>query len=367
MSETKPILHLVCNSHIDPVWLWEWEEGLAETLATFRAAARFCEEFPGFIFCHNEALLYQWVEEHEPGLFAKIRSLVKQDRWHIMGGWYVQPDCNLPSGEAFVRQSLYGKRYFLDRFGREPDVAVNLDPFGHSRGLVQILAKSGYSGYLFCRPDSSFLTLPADDFIWKGYDGSELIAHRASDHYNSRRGEAARRIETWLNEHTEWSEGMLLWGIGNHGGGPSREDLQAIAALRKRRPHIDIRHSTPEAYFHGLAKRENDLPVHAAGLNPWAVGCYTSMADIKQRYRQCENSLFFTEKIAAHAALNGLISYPLAAFRTAAENMLFASFHDILPGSCTAEAAQQALQRLDHGLEILSRIRTSAFFSLLAG
>ena len=99
-------LVLVCNSHIDPVWLWPWEEGVAATLATFRAAADLCEEFDGFAFCHNEALLYQWVEEHEPALFTRIGRLVRDGRWHIVGGWYLQPDCNLPSGESFVRHKM---------------------------------------------------------------------------------------------------------------------------------------------------------------------------------------------------------------------------------------------------------------------
>ena len=101
-------LVLVCNSHIDPVWLWPWQEGLAATLSTFRAAADLCERFESFVFCHNEAVLYRWVEEYEPALFARIRSLVQEDRWHIMGGWYLQPDCNIPSGESFVRQILAG-------------------------------------------------------------------------------------------------------------------------------------------------------------------------------------------------------------------------------------------------------------------
>ena len=108
-------LHLICNAHLDPVWLWDWEEGLAETLSTFRTAAKFCEEFDGFIFCHNESVLYKWTEEYEPALFKKIQELVEQGKWHIMGGWFLQPDCNLPSGESFVRQGLQGKKYFLDK------------------------------------------------------------------------------------------------------------------------------------------------------------------------------------------------------------------------------------------------------------
>lgn len=132
-------LHLVCNAHIDPVWLWELEEGVAETLSTFRVSAQFCEEYDGFIFNHNEALLYQWVEKYEPSLFKRIQKLVKDKKWHIMGGWFIQPDGNMPSGESFVRQILEGRNYFMEKFGTFPTTCINFDAFGHTRGLVDIL------------------------------------------------------------------------------------------------------------------------------------------------------------------------------------------------------------------------------------
>ena len=207
----KPLI-LVCNAHLDPVWLWEWEEGAGEALSTFRAAADFCEEFEEFVFCHNEAILYQWVEILDPELFARIQDLVKRGRWHIMGGWYLQPDCNIPSGESFARQILMGKRYFLEKFGTEPRTAVNFDPFGHSRGLVQIIKKGGYDSYLFCRPDPKSYALPRNDFLWRGYDGSFVTAHRAPDHYNSRKGMAGEKIKAWLEQNKDRAEGLLLWG-----------------------------------------------------------------------------------------------------------------------------------------------------------
>ena len=118
------------------MWLWEWEEGAAAAVSTFRTAADMCEEFEGFVFNHNESLLYQWIQEYEPALFERIRRLVKLGRWHIMGGWHVQPDCNMPSGESFVRQMLIGKTYFMEKFGVEPRTAINFDPFGHTRGIA---------------------------------------------------------------------------------------------------------------------------------------------------------------------------------------------------------------------------------------
>ena len=140
----KHTVHLIANSHIDPVWLWLWEEGAGEALSTFRTAVALCEAHHDFVFNHNEAILYQWIEEYEPELFDRIRRLVRAGRWHIMGGWFLQPDCNMPSGESFVRQILLGKRYFREKFGVDVTAAANLDPFGHSRGLVQILARAGY-------------------------------------------------------------------------------------------------------------------------------------------------------------------------------------------------------------------------------
>jgi len=154
-------LHLLCNAHIDPVWQWEWEEGAAAALSTFRVAVELCEEFDGFVFNHNEAILYRWVEEYEPALFKKIQRLVQEGKWKIIGGWYLQPDCNMPSGESLVRQILCGKAYFKEKFDVAPTVSISFDAFGHTRGLVQIMKKSGYDAYLFFRPDQSDFQVPA--------------------------------------------------------------------------------------------------------------------------------------------------------------------------------------------------------------
>ena len=198
---SPPTIHLVCNAHIDPVWLWEWEEGAAAAISTFRTAADLCEEFPDFIFNHNEVILYRWVEEYEPELFKRIQSLVRKGKWHIMGGWFLQPDCNLPSGESFVRQILLGRQYFYEKFGVKPKTAINFDPFGHSRGLVQIMARSGYDSYLFCRPDQSWCQLEDDEFIWEGYDGSQILANRPWGHYLSFLGMARNKVEIFINNN----------------------------------------------------------------------------------------------------------------------------------------------------------------------
>lgn len=367
IAVSEKTLILICNAHLDPVWLWEWEEGLAETLSTFRIAAKFCREHEGFVFCHNEALLYQYVEEHEPDLFEKIRELVAGGSWKIIGGWYLQPDCNMPSGEALIRQILVGKNYFKDRFGVAPETAVNFDPFGHSRGLVQILKKSGYSSYLFCRPDHHFLDLPDLDFTWVGYDGSEIVAHRPYDHYNSGKGQAAGKIREWLAKNPDRRNGLLLWGIGNHGGGPSREDLERISGLQELTGDRTIRHGAPEDYFHLLEKEERKLERWEKSINPFAVGCYTSMQRVKKRYRQMENLFFLTEKMCTLTSLQGRMEYPSKSLSEALEEMLYCQFHDILPGTSIPEVEEYAIRRLHHGMEILGRLRSRAFMANLSG
>lgn len=207
-------LHLICNSHIDPCWQWDLDEGIACALSTFRCAADFCDEYDALIFNHNEALLYEYVEKYDPALFQRIKNLVQNGKWHIMGGWYLQPDCNLPSGESFVRQIMTGRKYFKDKFNVRPTTAMNVDSFGHTRGLVQIMKKAGYDSYFFCRPFQKDMYLEQDDFIWEGYDGSQIQAFRSFGIYNSLYGMAANKIEEWINKYPDKSPGCVLWGVG---------------------------------------------------------------------------------------------------------------------------------------------------------
>lgn len=357
---------LLCNAHLDPVWQWEWEEGAAEALSTFRIAADFCEQYEDFIFCHNEALLYQWIEEYDPSLFARITDLTARGKWHIMGGWHLQPDCNMPSGEAFVRQILAGRRYFAEKFGKAPTVAVNVDPFGHTRGLVQIMAKCGYTGYLFMRPNENDLTLPAEQFRWVGYDGSAVTAVRMKGGYNSPKGKAAEKAAHYLHECPDGDSVLCLWGIGNHGGGPSKKDLDDLTALIAETANAgdEMLHSTPEAYFATLDNK--NLPPHAGSLNSWSPGCYTSQIRIKQKYRAAENAYLLAEAMAAHAATAGM-PFPAQELEAALYDINTVQFHDMLPGSSIQPAEEMSLRMLDHGLELLSRVRARAFFALAAG
>ena len=363
-------IHLICNAHIDPAWMWETEEGIAETLSTFRVAADFCDDYEGFVFNHNEAVLYEWVEEYDKELFQRIQRLVREEKWRIIGGAYLQPDCNIPSGEAMVRQILEGRNYFNKKFKVQPVTAINFDPFGHSRGLVQILAKTGYDSYIVCRPLQNQCPLPADDFVWRGYENSKVLCHRGYNSYESHRGKADEKIRGYINKHPEKEIGLVLWGVGNHGGGPSREDWRKIMQLKKEmEPEYELVNSYPEKYFKELTETAegNSMPDVYKSLHYQAVGCYTSQIRVKQKYRQLENALFRAEKMCSCAALNGLAAYPQAELDEAQRDMLYCQFHDILPGSSIESVEKAALRQLEHGLEITERVKNRAFFFMLKG
>jgi len=359
-------IHLICNAHLDPVWLWQRQEGIGEALSTFRIAADFCENYGGFVFNHNEAVLYEWIEEYEPALFKKIQQLVKQGKWHIMGGWYLQPDCTMPSGESFARQMIYGKNYFMDKFNVEPKTTINFDSFGHTKGLIQIMNQAGYDSYIYSRPSKSLKTLPAEDIIWQGFNNSEVLASRSFHHYLSGKGKSVKKIKDFMNEYPDKEICMVLWGIGNHGGGPSREDLEAIEQFKKENTGYEIIHSTPEKYFNELKQKEQ-LPKYDKSLNPFAVGCYTSQIRIKQKHRQLENELFLTEKMITAASMNGVMEYDKIATTEALKDLMFCEFHDILPGSSIQSVEEDALRQMEHGLEIANRLKTKAFYMLLRG
>lgn len=351
-------IYLLCNAHLDPVWLWQRREGMAEAISTFRVAAAFCEEYDGFIFNHNESVLYEWVEENEPELFKKIQKLVRDGKWHIMGGWYLQPDCVMPSGESFIRQMEIGRRYFTEKFGVKTKTAVNFDSFGHTRGLVQILKKSGFENYIFHRP---YNIVKEDDFIWKGYDGSEIIGHRSYGGYNSGKGKATEKIDRFVADAIE-GPNLLAWGIGDHGGGPSKIDLDKIKEYISEHKDIIVKHSSCDEYFSLLDKSKLDTVIDTSMVH-CMVGCYTSMVRIKQLHRALENELSLCEKMIAVSE----IDYDRNELENAEKALLFCEFHDILPGSMIKSAEEDSVRLLSYGREIASKICAKAFFKLCEG
>ena len=360
-------VYLIANAHLDPVWLWRWEEGYAEALSTFRTAAELTDEYPGFVFNHNESILYEWVKEGDPELFETIRQKVKEGTWHIMGGWFLQPDCNMPSGESIVRNMLRGRKFFKEEFDQTPKTAINFDSFGHSKGLVQVLTEAGYDSYLVCRPAKNGFPFPEQDFLWKGFHGSEIRVHRSDENYNSVWGHAAEELRKFLEDKKDEPVTLCLWGVGDHGGGATREDLRDLTKEIAENQAHNIRHATPEEYFAELGDGQGRLPVVDAGLNPVADGCYTSQIRIKQKHRELENAIYSGEKMASAAEILGGKSYPEKELEEATRALLFSEFHDALPGSGSQLVEEDTIRGLDHGLEIMSQVRMKSFVPLAAG
>lgn len=351
-------MHLLCNAHIDPVWLWKRDEGLAEALSTFRVAAEFCETYDSFVFNHNEALLYQWVEEYEPDLFVRIRELVKKGNWKIMGGWYLQPDCVMTSGESLLEQIRLGREYFKEKFDVVPETAINFDPFGHTRGLVQILNKNGYKNYIFMRPEKL-----VGDFVWEGFDGSRVLTHGIWGFYNCHHGKVTPKITEYLAE-SDAEIGLLLWGIGNHGGGPSKLDLEHANTFINS-ADFEVLHSSADAYFEDISA--DGLEVVKTSLGPSMVGCYTSMVRIKQAHRRLENKIATAEKIMSYAEMQTGLSFEREELQKAKKALAFCQFHDILPGSAIRPVEEESLRTLAYGEEIADKLYSKAFFALCDG
>ncbi|MBP5466864.1 MAG: alpha-mannosidase [Clostridia bacterium] len=353
-------LHLIANAHIDPIWQWDWQEGAAIALSTFRSAVELAKEYD-YVFCHNEVLLYEYAEQYAPDLFDEIKKLVKVGKWHIMGGWYIQPDCNMPCGESFVRQIKRGQEYFKKKFGVVPSTAINFDPFGHTRGLVQIIKKCGQDSYLITRPNKKQCAVDDECFMWRGYDGSEIRVARSFT-YRTALGDAAASIKKDIEENKNRDVWFSLWGVGNHGGGPSRKDLTDIENLKKE-SNFEIIHSTPETFFSEI----DPNVIFDKSLQHCNPGCYVSMSLLKKHHITLENALYSTEKILSIAALNGFLIYPESELKEAERDLLEAEFHDVLPGTSIKAGENAGIRILEHGERICEKLFTKAFFSLTIG
>ena len=162
---------MIGNAHLDPVWLWRWQEGFQAAKATFRSALDRMSESDDFLFTSSSAAIYEWVERNDPRMFAEIKARVAEGRWQIVGGSWIQPDCNIPCGESFARQGLYGQRYFKQKLGVTATVGYNVDSFGHHGMMPQVLKQSGMDFYIFMRPGPHEKGLPGRLFWWESDDG----------------------------------------------------------------------------------------------------------------------------------------------------------------------------------------------------
>ena len=371
-TETSPFIptvHLICNAHLDPVWQWRWDEGASEALATFRNAVDILDEHPALIFCHNEAVLYEWAERLDPSLFADIRRLVKAGRWAVSGGWFIQPDVNLPGTESLIRTIAEGRRYFRDRFDAAPRVAYNFDSFGHSGGLPQVLRLAGYEMYIHMRPQADELALPADLYRWRGVDGTAIPAYRiAVGLYHTEHDNIEERLCAGVELALELGRDVpVFWGLGNHGGGATRRDLETIDAFVAREKRVRIVHSTPDRFYEAVKDAAAIAPIHDGDLQRVFTGCYTSLSRLKRQAVAGLGRLVLAEAASAAASwLAGPIGAE-AELREAWKAHIFNDFHDIIPGSCVEPAERDALDQYGRAEDIARSATLRATASLNRG
>ena len=341
----KKIIHLLPNAHIDPVWLWDRSEGLNEGIRTCRAMVKLLEEFPGMVFNRGEAAIYAHVREFDPELFERIRELVELERWEIAGGNWVQTDHNMPATEVLFRQYREGQRYFREQFGRTAVTAWAPDSFGHAAGIPEILAANGFRYFSFMRPQR--LELPDDLFRWIGDGGSGLLCCRLLSYT------AEREVAAGLDRLAAREEGRprrnigVGFGLGDHGGGTSRGQIEGALAWASAHPEFEVRFSTFRQFFAALEAEIAaglELPEVRGELNCCLRGCYASLPRFKAHYRRTEAALLRAERIGETVA--ALLDCPPPELGREWRMLLFNTFHDILPGTSIERAVEQQHDQL---------------------
>jgi alpha-mannosidase len=369
---------MIGNAHIDPVWLWDLAEGRDEVLATYRSALDRMDETPGFIFSSGGAVTYRWVQEDDPAAFAAIQQRVAEGRWALVNGWWIQPDCNIPCGESFVRHGLYGQRALQELFGQRTVTGYNVDSFGHAGSLPQILRGCGLNHYVFFRPappdkdHPGEKDLPGTLFWWESDDGSRVLASRPPLHYPSQPGDLRERIAAAaaaLKQDTvSTGHVMCFYGVGNHGGGPTRANLESILRAIERRRGPEVQFSSPDRFFvaarQAVEAQNLALPVLHDELQHHARGCYTAISAIKWYNRRCEHALLTAEKLAALAHRLTQAPYPRAALAQAWENVLLNQFHDILPGTSLESAYEDCYEDHRESLWLAAEAQETALAAL---
>lgn len=339
----KKQIHLIANAHLDPVWLWRFQEGFAEIKATFKAAIDRINEHDSFIFTAAAASYYKWVEENCPSLFEDIKKAVKAGRWCIVGGMWVQPDCNMPSSESFARHLLYSQKYFEEKFGIRVKTGYNVDSFGHSGGLPRLLNEGGIENYVYMRPDwqEKDYGFSNQTYRWKCGD-SEVVATKIGGYGGFESGKMTQRImqdnDEYVDDHNESI--MKFYGCGNHGGGPTVKSIQEIDEYLPKAKN-EFYYSSPDKFYEFMREKHyEELPVYEYELQNNASGCYSANAKIKALNRAGENRMNEAERM--QVLCNGVMNTPMKAEknREAWENILFNQFHDIICG-CSIQAAYE--------------------------
>ncbi len=358
--------YLIGNAHLDPVWQWRVSEGLSLIRSTFRSALDRMKGNENYKFTSACASYYYWIKKIDPNMFEEIKQRVNEGRWGVVGGMWVQPDCNIPSGESFCRHFLYSQRFFKENFGKITNTGYNVDSFGHSAALPQLFKKSGIDNYVYMRPSKELENpdLPEENLHkWVSPDGSAITAFRILELYNGDLSE--KRVNLYLEKPQDQ---MIFYGIGNHGGGPSKEHLKQAQEWVKK---DGFKYAVPSEYFENVS--DTKMPVVKEDLKHHSSGCYSANSRIKFENRRSECELISAETFDTLAGIIVDGSFHNKDFKEAWQRVMFNQFHDIIAGCSIKEAyfdaynaygyARQKAQELENLAlqKIAGKIKTTDF------
>ncbi len=305
-------LYMIGNTHFDPVWLWTYDEGMASIRATFRSALERMKEDENFIYSFSCPPVFEWIKEVDPDMFNEIKQRVSEGRWDLCEGWWLQPDCYSASGESYVRQGLYGQAYLKENFSVLSDTVFNVDSFGHSPMLPQILAKSGIKNYCFMRPEQWHTKLKSPLFKWKSPDGSAVNAYRVRLGWQ-------KDLKDVIDKHLESEENsMIIYGVTDHGGAPTKEAIKLINQTEQ------AKFSTVSGFFNENKPKQT----LSKELTTKDFGVYVNHQGTKKLNRKAEYALLNAEKSLVFANKN-----KTALTRSLWHDIMFNQFHDILGGA----------------------------------
>ncbi len=327
-------IYLISHAHQDLYWLWGHQESVKMMQDNLRQAVAFLKEFPQYRFSQSQTAIYNEIEKSDPKIFEEIKGFVRDGRFELLGGQWSEGDNNLSSGEAIIRSFLLGQRYYQSRFGKMAVVGWLPDNFGHIAQLPQLLNQAGIHYFYFnrCAPHSG-------SFVWKGIDGSKVLAYSNPSYVTNLRTTICDDFEHLIPGQKRL---FHVLGVGDHGGGPTRLDIETERKMQKINRFPEIQFTSAEKFFMDASSDIEKYPVHKGEMQFIFEGCYTSVSGIKEANRNSEARLFESEILNS---LNYIYfnQYPAKELNNAWEKLTFNQFHDILPGSSIFEANQDAL------------------------
>lgn len=339
------------HSHIDLAWLWPLRETIRKGARTFSTALMMMDLYPEFVFGATQPQLYQWIKIFYPGLYERIKPRIQEGRWETLGAMWVEADTNLPGSESLVRQILYGKQFFKKEFNQETNLLWLPDSFGYNGALPQIIKKSGVDYFLTTKLSwDLFDQYPHHTFIWKGIDGSAVLTHMPPEGtYNSSAApRAIIKTEADYLDKGNSDHCMVVFGIGDGGGGPGEEHLEMLKRETNSAGLPPVRQERADKFFRKLAEKSGQYRFWQGELYlERHQGTYTSQARIKRSNRKIEIALRELEFLATIAMVLNGAPYPAGEIEAIWKEVLLYQFHDILPGSAIARVYREVSARYE--------------------